>query len=201
MRVCFLGDSFVNGTGDPEYLGWVGRLCGSARQTRPDLTSYNLGIRRETSRQLRQRWRQEVALRLPAEVEGRLVFSFGANDTTVENGRQRLATVDSLDHLRAILTEAKAGFPVLMIGAPAIADPEHTARIETLSHKMAIVCHSLSVPYLDTVSTLKRSEVWMQEVAAGDGAHPGAAGYAAFAELVENWAAWQAWVCQKAPTD
>ena len=25
MRICFFGDSFVNGTGDDECLGWVGR--------------------------------------------------------------------------------------------------------------------------------------------------------------------------------
>jgi acyl-CoA thioesterase-1 len=26
MRICFFGDSFVNGTGDDDGLGWVGRI-------------------------------------------------------------------------------------------------------------------------------------------------------------------------------
>jgi lysophospholipase L1-like esterase len=26
MRICFVGDSITNGTGDPEYLGWVSRV-------------------------------------------------------------------------------------------------------------------------------------------------------------------------------
>lgn len=26
MRICFIGDSFVNGTGDDTCLGWVGRI-------------------------------------------------------------------------------------------------------------------------------------------------------------------------------
>jgi lysophospholipase L1-like esterase len=199
MRVCFLGESFVNGTGDPTCLGWAGRICRSAQQRGHDLTYYNLGIRRETSRQLRERWLQEVILRLPVSTElstendGRLVFSFGTNDTTVENGRQRVETAESLSNLRAILSEAKARFPVLMVGAPPIADPQQTDRIEDLSRQMAIVCQELAVPYLDVVSTLKHSSVWMREVAAYDGAHPGVDGYAEFAALVENWSMWQAW--------
>jgi hypothetical protein len=27
IRICFIGESFVNGTGDPEFLGWTGRVC------------------------------------------------------------------------------------------------------------------------------------------------------------------------------
>ena len=31
MRICFIGDSFVNGTGDDDCLGWAGRLGAGAR--------------------------------------------------------------------------------------------------------------------------------------------------------------------------
>lgn len=27
LRVCFVGDSFVAGVGDPEQLGWAGRVA------------------------------------------------------------------------------------------------------------------------------------------------------------------------------
>ena len=33
LRIAFLGDSMTNGTGDPTMLGWVGRICTSARIT------------------------------------------------------------------------------------------------------------------------------------------------------------------------
>jgi lysophospholipase L1-like esterase len=157
------------------------------------VTYYNLGVRAETSTQLRQRWQAEVERRLPESVDGRIVFSFGTNDTTIENGDRRVEVEDSLENLRAILTTAKQRFPVLMIGAPAIADPDQTARIEALSSQMAIVCQELAVPYLEVVSKLKNSPIWMQEVAAVDGAHPGAAGYAELANLVQNWSAWRGW--------
>lgn len=27
LRICFMGDSYMNGTSDPKMLGWVRRLC------------------------------------------------------------------------------------------------------------------------------------------------------------------------------
>jgi len=56
MRICFVGDSMTNGTGDPEYLGWVGRVMRDERTRRAELTSYNLGVRRDRSDQIRARW-------------------------------------------------------------------------------------------------------------------------------------------------
>lgn len=77
MRLCFFGDSFVNGTGDDDCLGWVGRLCAAERRVGRDLTVYNLGVRRDTSDDILRRWRREAEARLPPGCGGRLVFSFG----------------------------------------------------------------------------------------------------------------------------
>ncbi|MGD1712770.1 hypothetical protein [Dapis sp. BLCC M172] len=48
IRICFIGDSFVNGTGDPDYLGWTGRICQTFYNQGYDIKYYNLGVRRET---------------------------------------------------------------------------------------------------------------------------------------------------------
>jgi acyl-CoA thioesterase-1 len=80
IRICFFGDSIVNGTGDDACLGWVGRICSAARRRGIDLTCYNLGIRRDTSTDILARWQIEARARLPDQYDGRLVFSFGAND-------------------------------------------------------------------------------------------------------------------------
>ena len=42
IRVCFLGDSFILGTGDVDGLGWAGRVHAAERGRGIDLTSYNL---------------------------------------------------------------------------------------------------------------------------------------------------------------
>ena len=44
LLVCFVGDSFVAVVGDPEHLGWVGRLSAWTEATGQRLTSYNLGL-------------------------------------------------------------------------------------------------------------------------------------------------------------
>lgn len=57
LRVCALGDSFVAGFGDPECRGWLGRVAARGAP----MTLYNLGIRRQTSPEIRARWKSEMA--------------------------------------------------------------------------------------------------------------------------------------------
>ncbi|MCX7594926.1 MAG: GDSL-type esterase/lipase family protein [Fischerella sp.] len=191
--ICFVGDSFVNGTGDPECLGWTGRICVDANKKGYEITYYNLGVRRETSTDLKNRWLQEVSYRLPKEDDGRVVFSFGVNDTTIENGKPRVSLVNSILNTRQILTEAKQLYPILMVSPLPIADNEQNQRIAHLNQQFALICKRLDVPYLDVFRILANSTIWMDEVRTYDGAHPRTAGYTKFAEIVQNWQAWKNW--------
>lgn len=201
IRICFIGDSFVNGTGDPTYLGWTGRVCAAVVQQGYDLTSYNLGVRRETSLQIEQRWQQEVACRLAHDnlthdnrYQGHLVFSFGANDMTQTQGCPRVDLATSVATARRILQLASQQYWVLMVGPPAIAtDQAHTHRIAQLSTRYAALCRDLKIPYLETWKLTAQSTLWANEVKAGDGAHPGAGGYGELAALVTRWQAWCDW--------
>lgn len=193
MRICFIGDSFVNGTNDPDCLGWVGRACARARQRGIDLTVYNLGIRRDTSADIAARWQAEALARQPADQPGLLVFSFGVNDCAGgETGRPRLSFADSLAHARAILAEAARQRPTLLVGPPPIDDDAVNARTRALSAALAPLCRELKVPFLDIFAPLESHPVWRREVAAHDGAHPSAAGYEILAELVTAWPEWWA---------
>ncbi|HLZ69660.1 MAG TPA: GDSL-type esterase/lipase family protein [Dehalococcoidia bacterium] len=194
MRICFVGDSFVNGTGDPEFLGWTGRVCVAARSAGHDLTCYNLGIRRDTSADIRARWEEETARRLPASEAAGLVFSFGANDTTIEDGRRRVAPAVSLANAATILAGACRRWPVLMVGPTPLADAAQNERIGALSRDLAPVCAAAGVPYLPVVEALLAATYWLPEAEANDGAHPGARGYAELAAQVQAWPAWQAWL-------
>ncbi|MBW4595839.1 MAG: lipase [Brasilonema angustatum HA4187-MV1] len=196
IRICFLGESFVNGTGDPEFLGWTGRICVDATRKGYDITFYNLGVRRETSTQLRQRWLKEVSYRLPKEYDGRVVFSFGVNDTTLVNGKPRVELAESIENVRSILSTAKQLYPILMVGPPPCADEEQDGRdhrIVNLSKQFAVVCDQLNIPYLDIFPILQKSKIWQDEARANDGAHPRAGGYAKFAEIVQSWDGWLNW--------
>ncbi|GAB2627272.1 GDSL-type esterase/lipase family protein [Prescottella soli] len=193
VRVCFVGDSFVAGVGDSEFLGWAGRLAAGAQGSRGvALTAYNLGVRRETSSDIRARWRAECAARLPQGCDGRVVFSFGSNDTTVESGAPRVDPDDSVENLAAVLRKcAASGWRALVVGPPPMADVEQNERTARLDRRFADVCASAGVEYIRIFDALVADAVWMEEVRTGDGAHPDSAGYRALADLVRpGWGRW-----------
>lgn len=193
LRICFVGDSFINGTGDPPCLGWTGRVCSNACAQGHEVTYYNLGIRRETSSDIRARWRAEVDRRLPRGFAGAIVFSFGVNDTTIEHGAPRVALEQTMENATAILREAKMIWPALFVGPPPVDDVEQNARIAALSEKLRHAAASAAVPYLPVFEQLVRTPLWLAEVRDNDGAHPHAGGYEALAALVRDWPAWRAW--------
>jgi acyl-CoA thioesterase I len=188
MRICFVGDSMVNGTGDPLYLGWVGRVLQDERKRRTELTGYNLGIRRDTTAQVLARWEAETAARLPAGIEGRVVFSFGGNDAA-----QDVEPALSVANAEAMITRAKARWPVLVVGVVPIAVDGVCERCARLDGMFAGLCARLAVPYVPVFDELMNS-VWRDEARAGDGAHPGAGGYARMAELILANEAWRRWM-------
>lgn len=192
-RICFLGESFVNGTGDRTQLGWTGRLCADLANRGCCVTHYNLGIRRETSLQLLDRWETEVSRRLSSHFDSRIVFCFGVNDTAWENGKPRVSQAESIANARQMLIAAKQKYPVLMISPLVVSDSEHNQRTNALSNQFAMVCADLEIPYFDAFTPLLQLQVWHQEVAAGDGAHPDAGGYAELAQLIQNWSGWSQW--------
>lgn len=191
MRICFVGDSLVAGTGDPECLGWVGRVCAMARRDGYDVSAYNLGVRRETSADIARRWLAEVTPRLPSEFPALVVFSFGNNDTTVEGGEPRVPLEVSAANLQAILTTATARWPVLVIG-PMLFPGQEDALRRQLAAEYQRICAERAVPYLDLLATASTAPVWLSEAQQGDGVHPGAGGYQLLADLVRAWPAWQA---------
>lgn len=190
IRICFFGDSFTNGTGDPTYLGWVGRVCAMVAERGYAVTAYNLGIRRQTSVEIAERWQDEINQRRLTGVDQRLVFSFGVNDTTLENGQTRVATADTAQATHRILAQASNRFATLFIGPPPIADPAQNERIAMVDRLLEGVAATYHVPYLSVFAVLAADPLWMQQVAANDGAHPRAEGYAQMARLIDHWSGW-----------
>ena len=189
-RICFVGDSFVQGTADESALGWVGRVAAAARRDGHDITAYNLGVRRDTSADIRIRWRPECTARIQRECRFGTVFSFGANDMTMENGILRVSVDDSVANLVAIVIEAKKIGEVLIIGPLPVNEPEQDRRIITLCARYAKACATHDVPYLPLARELTGDAQWQRAVAQGDGTHPDCSGYSLIAGRVLQWPAW-----------
>lgn len=206
LRICFVGDSLIAGTGDDQYLGWAGRLCAAERAKGHDVTLYNLGVRGDTSTLIAARWQAECAARLRPPYSGALVFGFGVNDVGEElAGKPRVPPDETVRAARAILREARAWLPTLMVG-PAPIDEAKTLmtagpvppdfrneKIARMSRTLAGVAAEVGVPYLDLYSLLGTDPAFMRAVTAGDGVHPTAAGYAIMATTIGTWLPWRAW--------
>ena len=190
IRICFVGDSYVHGTGDDECLGWAGRLCASARRAGHNITYYNLGVRRDTSTDIARRWLAECEPRLLPDTENYVVFSFGANDASQVDGQQRVSDDDTLANLRTLLDSASKRYRTLMVGPPPTVDDDHNTRLARLSERMQDVTIRLGVPYVATLPALIDDHIWRNEVRDNDGVHPHATGYARMARIVAASGAW-----------
>lgn len=175
----------VAGVGDSEGRGWVGRVVEASFKAGVPLTAYNLGVRRQTSVEIAARWQAEAAPRLSPDADCSVVFSFGANDTTVEDGSLRVESDRSLESLSAVVDQAAAlNLRTQVVGPAPVAEQRQTDRVSELSDAFGGLCAARGIPFIDVVGELRDSDVWQQEVRAGDGAHPGAAGYALLADLL-----------------
>ncbi|MCE2565095.1 GDSL-type esterase/lipase family protein [Komagataeibacter sp. FNDCF1] len=195
MRICFIGDSYVTGTGDETCQGWAGRLCAMERQDGRDVTLYNLGVRGQTSRDVARRWRAESETRLAGRRDGGIVLSFGVNDcATLPDGQPRLTHDQSMAATCDMMTQASHHWPVLVVGPPPTGHEQADGRIRALSTAQEAACARLGLPFLSVWESLLASPLWCPEIARGDGAHPAGGGYGELARIVHVWPAWRAWM-------
>lgn len=188
IRICFIGDSFVNGTGDEKMLGWAGRLCAEARQHGHDITYYNLGIRRNTSTDILQRW-SEVSLRQQPDCDNRIVLSCGVNDTTIENGALRVDFETSLQNMRDLFARMQSS-PGLVVGPPPVDDEQQNQRIQTLSNAMQIEAEKAGLSFIPLFDHLIQDSTYLAEIAQNDGAHPRLTGYDKMTRIILDSGKW-----------
>ncbi len=189
-RICFIGDSFVNGTGDEKALGWVGRLCALASQQGLDLTYYNLGIRGNTSKDVLTRIDSEVPLRLGKAIDERIVLSFGVNDTLLEEGVPRVATDESVVNLKEIIQLIQVKYKILIVGPLPVNDNEQNLRIKSINTAYKLVAETYEIPFIDVFEQLKSNQSYQQEINGNDGAHPKSKGYETITQLIIDSGKW-----------
>ena len=191
MRLIFIGDSIVAGSGDDECRGWVGRVGTATRRAGVDHTPYNLGIGGDTAADVLARWQDEVTRRLNPELDNRLVVQVGVNDA--RDGVER-EHGDCARDLRAIVDGARgAGLEPLVVGPIPTQQPAESERIAALSERFAAVCDEAGAAYIEVHAAL-RDNVTFRSGLEGDGYHPDADGYAEIAQVVlhNGWWEWLA---------
>ena len=191
VGLVFLGDSLVNGVGDPKGQGWVTRVVGRTQHPDLRLSAYNLGLRGDTSAGVLARWQSEVPLRWEGRTERRLVLSVGTNDVLggVSLARHRLNTANILDNA------ASTGVSVFVVSPPPSDDEALNDKLGVLVEAQGDVCARRGVPFVDSFTPLLGHDQWQSDLAAsGVPHHPGQAGYGLIAWLVlhNGWERWLA---------
>ncbi len=186
MKIAFFGDSFIAGVGDPHGLGWVGRLAATVV-----FDVVNFGVGGDTGPDVLARWQAEADSVSPDA----LVFSFGANDCLIgEDGRIQVKEVDRLKAAKSVMASAGRRLPTLFVSPlPVAGDPKANFRIADMARHLGLVARINRVAYVDIFKEVQTSDVWCAEALAGDGAHPGAGGYQAVADMIAAYQAWQDW--------
>jgi acyl-CoA thioesterase I len=188
VRLCVVGDSYVTGYGDPKALGWVGRVITRTPHDQIDLTVHSLGIRGDSSAGVLARWREETGRRWHEGADNRLVVAVGANDVG-----QGISLARSRLNLANVVDEAiTARLRPLVVGPPPWLDPAVNERLEAVVGAQRDVCDRRGVTYVDCFTPLRSHEQWYADLGAGDGVHPGQAGYGLLAWLVlhSGWTTW-----------
>lgn len=186
MRVCVVGDELVAGLGDPRGLGWIGRVMGRTASEEPIFVA-PLAVPGESTTALSARWEGETRRRFGPHSDNRLVLGLGPQDLRdgLSLARSRLNLANILDGASATRVRC---FVVGPPPCPAVDDDVLAA----LSRAFSDVCLRRNVPYVETHEPLRTHEQWHADVAAGDGVHPGQAGYGLLAWLVlhNGWHSW-----------
>lgn len=187
-RICVVGDALVAGVGDPKALGWTGRVAartpgGSAQAV------LALGVPGEATSGLVARWQDETGRRFAAGADNRLVVGLGRGDLDepVSLARSRLNLANVLDDA------ASRTIGAFVVGPPPSADAEANSRVGELCDAFADVCQRRGVPFVDCFGPLVSHEQWYGDLAAGDGVHPGQAGYGLMAWMVLH-GGWYSWL-------
>ena len=191
MRLLFIGDSIVAGSGDDECRGWVGRVGSATRRAGVDHTPYNLGIGGDTTADVLARWQEEVTRRLSDEMQNRLVAQVGVNDG--RDGVERDPAGSARD-LAAFVEGARGiGLEPLIVGPIPTRQPEESERIGALSELFAATCADAGAAFIEVHAGLRDSGSFLASMES-DGYHPDAEGYSEIAQVVlhNGWWEWLA---------
>lgn len=191
MRLIFIGDSIVAGSGDDECRGWAGRVGSATRRAGVDHTPYNLGIGGDTAADVLLRWEQEVSRRLNPDIENRLVAQVGVNDA--RDGVERDLDESARDVAAFVDGARGLGLEPLIVGPIPTRQPAESKRIGALSERYAAKCAAAGARFVEVHAALRKSGSFLASLES-DGYHPDAAGYAEIAQVVlqNGWWEWLA---------
>lgn len=204
-RICFIGDSIVEGLGDETGLGWSGRLAEAHRNSDNPFIPFYLGVRGQTLAQIADRAKEECKVRITDKENDLIVLGSGLNDIARVDGEPRTSPDSVIDTFAYLIDELNnlcklivvSPFPVyesLMPFYSSISDLHldfQNKDIKEFSKEYCNICGSKDIPYLNLFDELNKNDDYQNGLKLNDGLHSNAEGYQAVANLIQNWTVWK----------
>ena len=205
-KLVVLGDSGVQGWGDPQEGGWCERLRRHWMELPHGPVVYNLGVRGDGLERLSSRLVDEVQRRgeLRRQIPQGILIGIGHNDAARvgrPDGRQQLDPDGFLFGMQQLLLQAKALAPVHVLGlAPVDENAMPYAEVlwyglDAIRHYEGLLeeaCLEADVPFLPLLKGLLADPDW-QRWLCSDGLHLNTDGHRQVFELVRQWPALLQW--------
>jgi acyl-CoA thioesterase-1 len=95
-----------------------------------------------------------------------VVFSFGANDTALENSEVRVPTECTVANLQAVIDRTAAlRLPMLIIVGPVpLNDERQRQRVLDLSPRLAAAAEARGIPFVDVAAAIDAHAIWREVV-------------------------------------
>ena len=204
-----LGDSGVQGWGDPLEGGWCERLRRQWMDQPNGPVVYNLGVRGDGLERLAARLVDEVGRRgeLRRQTPQGILIGIGHNDAARvgrTDGRHQLDPEGFLFGLKQLLASAKALAPIHVLGLAPV-DEAAMPYAEVLWYRLDDIrryealleeaCLEVDVPFLPLLDGLMANPNWRQWLC-GDGLHLNTEGHRQVYERISHWTALLQWADQ-----
>jgi lysophospholipase L1-like esterase len=189
INICVIGDGFVKGVGDSEYLGWSGRLIKDITAEHGMVNYYNLGIPGETSIMVAKRVK-ELVPRMTKGADNRLIMACGVEDTQVIEGKPAVSNQESIETLTQFIGQTRRHFKMIVVGLPPVYDPQRNSRIKRLNSLFRDLCSKARVPFVDIYPSLSENVEYKRALVKGDKVHPQNIGYEKIYDLISNDRSW-----------
>lgn len=181
----FFGDSItlgVNVTAEDVWTGLVATHLTTRGLPVPPTTFYNLGVRKNTSKLIAERFHDEYNRRLLPETESYFVIMCGNVDMAMPQDTTVLSVDESLTHTQELLKLAKTKGTVLFLSGTPVKNEEHNARISKLALLQGKLCAELEIDFVNLHDILSQNATYLQDL--NDGVHPQEMGNVAIADTI-----------------
>ncbi len=185
MRVtfCIFGDSIIWGAGLPRRVSWANLLRNYLEKRQSGIIElYDLGIDRDTTEDLLERFDAEAKARNPNEI----IFAVGINDSSYrENKNNHIVSVDKFESnlLKLIQKSGKFTRNIMFVGLAKGSDKETVPlrrsttgkcydkeSAEIYNNIIEDVCKRENIPFINILNKLKDEDFY-------DGLHPSIGGH------------------------